>query len=317
VAIPQFGRALMWALLAPLVLKLRTLVPLSRGDWVGGVSFHLAASFLVMAVFYIGRVFFSLLLWNEWPSGGFWTTVQANFYGRNIIDMAYYWGVMAFGYSFEIYHKYKNEEVKAAQLEARLMESELNALRQQLHPHFLFNTMNTVVVLVRERKNDEAVGLLTRLSALLRISLDQTRAAEVTLQQEVDFLERYLEIQRVRFSDRLSVTLDIPADLRHARIPNLVLQPIVENAILHGVAPKSGPGHVHVSGRRDGEALCLEVKDDGPGLMPGTRGRADEGIGLVNTRERLAKLYGAAGRLSLKSELNRGVAVQIALPFHT
>ncbi|MFZ9682946.1 MAG: hypothetical protein ACO3DQ_07070 [Cephaloticoccus sp.] len=89
VAIPQFGRALMWALLAPLVLKLRTLVPLSRARWMGGVSFHLAASFLVMAVFYIGRVFFSLLLWNDWPTGGFWTTVQANFYGRNIIDMAY------------------------------------------------------------------------------------------------------------------------------------------------------------------------------------------------------------------------------------
>jgi two-component system LytT family sensor kinase len=316
VAIPQFGRALMWALLAPLVLKLRVAVPLNRGNWIGGVSFHLAAGFLVMAVFYVGRMFFMLLMWGEWPTGYFWQKVFADFYGRNIIDMAYYWGVLAFGYSFEIYHKYKNEEIKAAQLETRLMESELKALRQQLHPHFLFNTMNTVAVLVREGRNEEAVSLLSRLSALLRISLDQTRSAEVTLQQEVDFLERYLEIQRMRFSDRLSVTLDIPAELRQARIPNLVLQPIVENAILHGVAPKSGPGHVHVSGRREGESLCLEVKDDGPGLLPRNHSRAHEGIGLLNTRERLAKLYGAAGRLTLKSEANRGVTVQIVMPYH-
>lgn len=315
VAISQFGRALMWALLAPLVLKLRKMVPLSQGNWAGGIAFHLAVSFLVMAVFYVGRVFFGLLLWDEWPVGRFWETVFTNFYGRNIIDMAYYWGVVAFGYSFEIYHKYKNEEIKAAQLETRLMESELNALRQQLHPHFLFNTMNTVAVLVRERKNEAAVSLLSRLSALLRASLEQTHSQEITLQQELDFLERYLEIQQMRFSDRLSVTLDFPADLRRARIPNLVLQPIVENAILHGVAPKSGRGHVHVSGRVEDDSLWLEVKDDGPGLAATGQGRVREGIGLVNTRERLSKLYGKAGRLTLKSEANHGVTVQIALPF--
>jgi|UniRef100_UPI0040499A2F two-component system, LytTR family, sensor kinase len=316
IAIPQFGRALMWALLAPLVLKLRKMVPLSQGNWLGGMSFHLAVSFLVMAEFYVGRVFFMLILWDEWPLGEFWNTVLANFYGRNIIDMAYYWGVIAYGYSFEIYHKYKNEEIKAAQLEARLIESELNALRQQLHPHFLFNTMNTVAVLVREGQNEQAVSLLSRLSALLRISLDQTRSPEVTLQQEVDFLERYLEIQQARFSDRLSVTVDIPIELRTARIPNLMLQPIVENAILHGVAPKSGPGHVHVSGRKEGDDLCLEVRDDGPGVVNTGRGRVREGIGLANTRERLAKLYGPAGRLTLTSVASRGVTVLIALPYH-
>lgn len=313
-AIPQFGRALMWALLAPLVLKLREKVPLSAGGWIGGVAFHLAVSFLVMAEFYVGRVFFVLLLWDKWPSGDFWATVAGNFYGRNIIDMAYYWGVLAFGYSLEIYHKYKNEEIKAAQLEARLVETELKALRQQLHPHFLFNTLNTVAVLVREEKNDQAVTLLSRLSALLRISLDQNRAPEVTLQQEMDFLERYLEIQQARFSDRLKVTIDIPTELRDARIPNLLLQPLVENAILHGVAPKAGPGHVHVSGRREGDRLRLEVSDDGPGIARDGLGRVREGIGLSNTRERLNKLYGARGDLTLSSELGAGVTVRIAMP---
>ncbi len=316
-AIPQFGRAVMWALLAPFVLKLRKMVPLSLGNWAGGISFHFAVGFLVMAEFYIGRMFFMFLLWNEWPVGSFWEVTWTNFYGRNIIDMAYYWGVLAFGYSFELYHKYKNEELKAVQLEARLIEAELAALRQQLHPHFLFNTMNTVAVLVREKKNDQAVTLLSRLSSLLRTTLDQTRSPEVTLQQEIDFLEGYLEIQMARFSDRLNVTMDIPRDLRSALIPNLVLQPIVENAILHGVAPKSGPGLVRVSGRREGDRLVLEVADDGPGL---SRGRLDdnrEGIGLANTRERLSKLYGEKGQLSIKSENNSGVVVEISLPFHS
>jgi len=315
-AIPQFGRAVMWALLAPLVLKLRKMVPLSMGGWVGGVAFHFAVGFLVMAEFYVGRIFFMFLMWNEWPIGSFWETTWANFYGRNIIDMAYYWGVLAFGYSFELYHKYKNEELKAVQLEARLMEAELAALRQQLQPHFLFNTMNTVAVLVREKQHDQAVTLLSRLSSLLRITLDQTRSPEVTLQQEMDFLEGYLEIQKARFSDRLNVTMDIPKELRLALIPNLVLQPIVENAILHGVAQKSVPGTVQVTGRREGDLLVLEVADDGPGLALGRLDRGREGIGLANTRERLAKLYGDKGRLTIKSESNQGVVVQISLPFH-
>lgn len=316
-AIPQFGRAVMWALLAPFVLKLRKMVPLSFGGWVGGVSFHFAVGFLVMAEFYIGRVFFMMLLWNDWPVGSFWETTWSHFYGRNIIDMAYYWGVLAFGYSFELYHKYKNEELKAAQLEARLIEAELAALRQQLHPHFLFNAMNTVAVLVREKQNDQAVTLLSRLSSLLRITLDQTRSPEVTLQQEIDFLEGYLEIQKARFSDRLHVTMDIPSSLRNALIPNLILQPIVENAILHGVAPKSEPGLVRVSGCREGEMLVLKITDDGPGLSRGQLDHDHEGIGLNNTRERLAKLYGDKGRLSINSEYNRGVVVEITLPFHT
>jgi two-component system LytT family sensor kinase len=311
-AIPQFGRALMWALMAPLILKLREKVPLNRGRWVGGIAFHLGFSFLVMAVYYVGRIASMCLLW-EWPHGAFWETVMQNFYGRNIIDMAYYWGVLAFGYSFEIYQRYKTEELKAAQLEARLVETELKALRQQLHPHFLFNTLNTVAVLVREQKHEEAVNLLARLGALLRMTLDPVRTPVVTLQQEMDFLERYIEIQQMRFSDRLRVNIDLSEEARRALIPNLLLQPIVENAILHGVAPKAGPGHVDISGRVEAGTLHLQVCDDGAGLPHAASGR--QGIGLSNTRERLAKLYGAHSQFSLKSEPGRGVTVQIVMPY--
>lgn len=314
-AIPQFGRAMMWALMAPLILMLRTRVPLSAGRWVGGVGFHFAMSFVVMATYYLGRMLAYGIFYGE-PFREFWPSALSSFYGRNIIDMAYYWAVLAFGYSMEIYQRYKNEELRSAQLEARLVETELKALREQLRPHFLFNTMNTIAVLVREGKNDEAVNLIARLSSLLRMSLDNTRVQEVTLRQEMDFLALYIDIQRARFSDRLQVDIAIEPAAMEARIPNLILQPLVENAILHGVAPKSGPGRVTVSGHIAAGQLHLEVKDDGPGLGDGTR-RAKEGIGLSNTRERLAKIYGAHGHLSLRSEAGCGVSVQIILPCRT
>lgn len=316
VAIPQFGRAMMWALMAPLILRMREKVPLRRGAWVGGVSFHLTMSFVVMATYYLGRILAYAMFWEEEMRDGFWTTAVRSFYGRNIIDMGYYWAVIAVGYGLEIQQRYKHEELKAAQLEARLMETELKALREQLRPHFLFNTLNTISVLVRENKNDEAVNLVARLSSLLRMTLDNTRVHEVTLRQEMDFLERYLEIQKARFSDRLNVAITIQPEAMEARIPNLLLQPIVENAIVHGVAPKSGPGHVEVLGRVEAGKLHLEVRDDGPGLDRHVK-RAKEGVGLTNTRERIAKIYGAQGHLLLRSEPGRGVSVLITLPCRT
>jgi two-component system, LytTR family, sensor kinase len=314
-AIPQFGRAAMWGLMIPLILQMRQKVPLRWGHWVGGIGFHLVMSFVVMATYYLGRMFSYMLLWRE-PEGDFWMTSVQTFNGRNIIDMAFYWAVIAFGYSLEIHRRYKNEELKAAQLEARLIETELKALREQMRPHFLFNTLNTIAVLVREKKNDDAVNLIARLSSLLRMTLDNTRVHEVTLRQEMDFLERYIEIQKARFSDRLNVGIMIEPEAMKARIPNLLLQPILENAILHGIATKSGPGHVEVLGRVEDGKLHLEVRDDGPGLGDGTT-RAKEGVGLTNTRERLAKIYGAHGHLLLRSEPGRGVSVQIILPCRT
>ena len=314
-ALPQFGRVLMWALLAPLILRLRQKVPVSAGAWAGGIAFHLGMSFVVMATYYLGRTLAYVVFSDErWAD--FWEMAVVGFWGRNIIDMAYYWAVVAFGHSVEIYRRYKREELKAVQLEARLIETELKALREQLRPHFLFNTLNTISVLVREQKNDEAVTLIARLSSLLRMSLDNTRVHEVTVRQEMDFLERYIDIQKARFSDRLNVGIAIEPDAMDARIPNLLLQPLVENAIVHGIAPKSGPGRVEVTGRVEGGKLHLEVRDDGPGLGDGTK-RAREGVGLSNTRERIAKIYGAQGQISLRSEPGRGVSVQIVLPCRT
>ncbi len=311
VAGQQFARACMWALLTPFILQLREKLPLHRGGWVGGVAYHLAMSFVVMATFYFGRM--AAFTWLEGSSfHGFWASSVRMFYIRNFIDMAFYWAVIAFGYSVELHRRYKREELKAAQLESRLVETELKALREQLRPHFFFNTLNTISVLVREQRNDQAVVLLARLSALLRMTLDRERTDEVTLGQEMEFLEPYLEIQQARFSDRLRVEILLAPETMAARIPYLILQPLVENAILHGVAPKSGPGCVTVRSRREGDNLYLEVTDDGPGFRASRASRP--GVGLANTRERIEKIYGARGRLSLWSEPGMGAHVSIVIP---
>jgi LytS/YehU family sensor histidine kinase len=226
--------------------------------------------------------------------------------------MAYYWAVIAFGYGDELQRRFKNEEVRAAQLESRLIEAELKALREQLKPHFLFNTLNTVSVLVRDGKNEMAVTLLARLGSLLRMSLDVNHKNETTLRVEMDFLERYIEIQKARFPDRLTVCIAVDEAALGIRVPWLLLQPIVENAILHGVAPKSGAGRVDILGRVEGGELRLEVRDDGPGL-PDNR-RVVEGTGLANTRERLSKIYGGAGKMTLRGIPTGGISVEIILP---
>ena len=163
--------------------------------------------------------------------------------------MACYWAILAFGYGGELQRKFKNEELRAAQLESRLIEAELKSLREQLKPHFLFNTLNSISAMVRDGRSEMAVTLLARLGSLLRMSLDGNHDNETTLRVEMDFLERYLDIQKARFSDRLTVNFAVEEAALRVPVPWLILQPIVENAILHGVAPKAGPGVVDILGR--------------------------------------------------------------------
>ena len=316
VAIPQYVRVVYWALLTPWVLRLRTRLPITRRTWGRNIMLHTAASFGVMAFFYLGRMLFILIREGE-SLAGFWEMAHRSFFGRNVIDMAFYWAVIAFGHVQQLQQRVRNEELKAAQLESRLIETELKALKQQLQPHFLFNTLNTIAVLVREKRSEDAVQLIARLSSLLRMSLDSSRVHEVTLRQEMEFLEPYLEIQRTRFLDRLTVRTEIAPEAMDARIPNLLLQPLVENAIVHGISGKSSPGTVEILGRTRDGSLYLEIRDDGPGFRKPANERVREGIGLSNTRERLAKIYGTRCQLLLRSERGAGTSVQIVLPFRT
>ena len=318
VAQAQYARAVLWALLAPGVLWLRVRVPVGSGRYVGGVLFHLGVSLGVMSAYYLGRTVVVLVL-DRSSLEGFWAIAQSSFFGRNLIDATFYWAVLAAGYSLEFYRRFKGEELKAAQLESRLIETELKALKQQLQPHFLFNTMNTIAVLIRENRNDDAVTLLARLSSLLRMSLENGRVAEVTLRQELEFIDRYVEIQKVRFADKLTVRTQFEEAMLDAKIPNLLLQPLVENAIVHGIAPLLKPGTVEILGRIVDGRVVVEVRDDGCGFSPDAPAAPNRrlGIGLSNTQERIAKRYGVTGDFTLRSEPGRGTTICIGFPYRT
>jgi signal transduction histidine kinase len=311
--VPQYQRAALWVIMVPLVLWLRRRVPLSTGAWAGGIAFHLAISASVMTAYYLGRVVYLVVI-GEFAWADFWAAADKNFWGRNVIDMVYYWLVIAWGYWEELRQRYRQEELKAAQLESKLTQAELQVLKRQLHPHFLFNTMNTISVLVREGRNAEAVRLISKLSTLLRMSLDSDRASEVSLGQELDFLGHYVDLQKARFPDRLDYRVTVSSEAEQARIPNLLLQPLVENAILHGIASKAGPGLVEVWAEIEDKRLCIRVLDDGRGFDPSG---AKLGVGLTNTKERLSRLYGEASHFEIVSSPGKGTCITLEIPCST
>jgi two-component system LytT family sensor kinase len=214
-------------------------------------------------------------------------------------------------YAYEYYRKYRDREMRSVELEGRLAQAELQNLKMQLHPHFLFNTLHTISVLMM-RDVSLANRMLIRLSDLLRITLDNTGSHMVPLKQELDFLRGYLEIEQTRFQDRLTVDIDVQPAALDARVPNLILQPLVENAIRHGIATRPGNGTIKLRAAIDGAVLHLQVSDDGPGLDSSFK----KGIGLTNTEARLRQLYGASHGFDIRNAPDCGVEVTITIPLN-
>jgi hypothetical protein len=212
------------------------------------------------------------------------------------------------------YRKYRERELRASQLQTHLARAELQVLKMQLHPHFLFNTLHTISALMRIDL-DLAERMLARLGDLLRSSLETAGQQEVPLRQELEFVQPYLEIEQARLGPRLRVRLQIAPDVRGAWVPNLVLQPLIENAIRHGIAARAEGGTVAVRAWREGGLLHLDVADDGPGLVEPRPAHFGHGIGLTNTRARLAQLYGDAHRFELRNMPGKGLIVSLSLPF--
>jgi len=207
-------------------------------------------------------------------------------------------------------------QADAAQLHAQLAEARLDALRMQINPHFLFNTLHAISALV-ERDPSGVRRMIARLSELLRHTIDSHGTDEVSVRDELDFLRRYLEIMEIRFQGALRVDTAIEPDVLEALVPNLILQPIVENALEHGVTRADGPGHLEIAARRSGDQLILTVRDNGPGLAEPPTSRESQGVGLRNTRARLQQLYGHEASFTLSSAPAGGVIAEIALPLHT
>jgi two-component system, LytTR family, sensor kinase len=225
-----------------------------------------------------------------------------------------YFALVGIQHSFFYFAQARDRETQAARLAAQLSEARLGALRMQLNPHFLFNSLNAITVLVRDNNTADASRMLELLSDVLRQVLRTDESHETSLASELEFLDRYLAIEQVRFSDRLHPRIDVDPAIAHAAVPRFLLQPLVENALRHGIARRADAGLVRISGRREGEQLVLTVRDDGPGLPPAPE--APAGVGLSNTRARLEALYGAAATLHVANAEGGGVIATVRLPYH-
>ena len=226
-----------------------------------------------------------------------------------------YFAVLGCVHAFSYFFEARERESQAARLAAQLAEARLGALRMQLHPHFLFNSLNAVGVLVRDQRAAEATRMIELLSDVLREVLASDKAHEVALADELRFVRQYLAIEQVRFSDRLAVAYDIDESLTGAAVPAFILQPLVENALRHGFAKRSDSGKLEITARRDGADLVLVVGDDGPGPGDESTVRYREGVGLANIRERLTTMYRVRASLSLERAPAGGTIATVRLPF--
>ncbi len=322
----QFGNPVTWrraltsaladwylfALLSIPVLWLARRFPLEEEAFWRNLTVHLAASGLFAVVYMVVRA---------WV-GTFETAAPITFaavFNPMVVrtfhfNVLMYWVLISLSSVLRFYRKFRERELRAAELEKRLAEARLQALQMQLNPHFLFNTLNAISVLMH--KDAEAADrMLVRLSELLRLALESSETQEVPLRQELAFLSRYLEIEQTRFGGRLEVTTEVGPETLDGLVPNLVLQPIVENAIRHGIGPRAGKGRVSLSARLEDGLLRLRVQDNGGGLASPRPER--EGIGLSNTRARLLHLYGREQALRFETIPEGGLAVEIEIPFHT
>jgi len=310
-------RWLSWAILTPLIFVGARKVRFSAKRWPAVLAIHAAGAAvftLLQSLAFLGLSSFDVFVGLRDKPGikglkaAYLTSYQYNF--------LVYFVIVGVAVALDYYRRSRANELKAAQLETRLAGAELQALRVQVHPHFLFNTLHAVSALVH-RDPDAADRMINRLSEMFRLSLETSGAQEVPLESELETLAPYLEIMDMRFGDRLRVVLDFPAETQGALIPNLILQPLLENAVRHGVAPKPDSGTVTVRGHRNGDRLIIEVADDGPGFPGESPDIFRNGLGLSNTKERLALLYGKDQSLQLGRSASGGARVVLDIPFRT
>jgi signal transduction histidine kinase len=309
-----------WALLAPVVIWLARRFPIDRDSWRRSLPVHLVAIIVVtLAHLAMAEGVSTMLMAWFWTGESlqkysYWNAVKTTYFKNFDWEMMTYWAMVGGYYAFAYSRQAQDRTLRASQLEARLAEAQLQALQRQLHPHFLFNTLNAISALMH-RDVEAADQMLAKLSDLLRMALDQRGGQEVSLKDELEFLQKYLEIEQARFGDRLTVAFDIAPETLDAQVPNLLLQPLVENSIRHAVAVRIEPGRIDIRSRQLGESLELVVSDNGPGMPPSRVTSAGKGVGLANTRSRLERLYGANHQLLFGEPPGGGLMVTVMIPF--
>ena len=312
---------LAWAPLTPAMAWLARRFPLSDGEWKRSLLVHLPAFFLISAIHSAMATVITLTVKPFDQMGTspatFWPRFLGRLQGSFGSDLLVYAMVIGLCYAFDYYRKYREREFVTNRLEAQLARAQLDSLRMQLHPHFLFNTLNGIVGLVRDHKNDAAVSMLVGLSDLLRHTLEHSAKQEVELREELNFIKLYLSIQEMRFSDRFRIELDIDPASMKALVPNLILQPLTENAIRHGISRSADAGLLGISSAVEDGRLRLTVYDNGAGLPNDWQLKGSAGIGLANTAARLQQLYDDDHQFDIRNRDGGGVAVVIVMPFKT
>lgn len=299
------------ALFTPVVAFACSKVRIDRHNWHWALLVHNGVALAIAVVNALLRIPLQPIMYPSAPQPIHLALFRRYFLGNAFDDMWMYWVVAAIMHGLMYYQAYQERGLRASQLEAQLAQAQLQMLKMQLHPHFLFNTLNSISVLMR-RDVEVAERVITRLGDLLRMTLDTADQQQVTLRSELEFVTRYLEIERIRFQDRLSIRFSVDPDCLDAMVPNMLLQPLVENAIRYGVAPYARPGAVEISAKRAGDELHIAVWDTGKGIQSENR---REGIGLSNTRARLRELYGEKHEFELKNADGAGLVVNVHIPF--
>ena len=306
-----------WALATPLVMHLGRRYPAAQWRRFSTWGAHLPACGaigLVCAAWVAGMD----ILLNPWaaspPPGPFFHYWLHKFYNGLLSWLILYAFILAVSYVLDSKERLALQQTEAARLNEQLSKAQLNALRRQIEPHFLFNTLNAIAGLVREKRNDAAVNMIAGLSDFLRRVVEDSDRQQVPLAEELEFAQKYLDIQKMRFAERLQVSVNVPPELLLARVPSLILQPMVENAVKHGIAKRVQGGAIRINAFRSNGTLTLRVYNDGPALPAGWE-KARSGVGLSNVRTRLQNLYGNEFGLSMQNRNPGGVEISVSVPF--
>ena len=304
-----------WALATPLVIGLARRHEIIHSRTLRGTVVHVVA---FAAISLVAEIWFAVLqmLFNPWgypQQPTFMDAWRTSLLFQALTYLIVYALILTVTYVTDAREGMARQMMETARLSEALSKSQLAALRQQMEPHFMFNTLHSITGLVRDRENDAAVSMIVGLSEFLRRGLEDSHRSQVTLQEEMEYLQRYLDIQKVRFGERLNVNMSIPADLLRAQVPNLLLQPLVENAIKHGIAKRTEGGSVRVAVARNQGQVCVTVYNDGPDFPADTKA-THTGVGIRNLRTRLQILYGERAELQLKHTDSGAVEVTVVLP---
>ena len=302
-----------WALATPLVLWLSRRFCIERSNWIRRLALHLLFGIILCSFLLALHVILYMVVLGR---GSSITPFRVFNYVYFNLDrwLLIYGLILVLNHAFNYYQSFRKGELKASQLRTQLVQSQLEALKMQVQPHFLFNTLHSISALL-SKDTDGARKMITRLGDFLRLTLENSGSMEVTLQQEIEFLHGYLEIERIRFQDRLTTDIHVDPDVLDVRVPNLILQPIVENAMRHAIG-NSTSGRVEITAVPRNGVVRIEVRDNGPGIqvdrtLEAPRGR---GLGLANTRARLAGLYGKSASFELTNDPAGGLVVALEIP---